>query len=198
MARQPLTPQLQRAWWAHKQGSSNPSLNPRRPRLARAGWARSVAGVGPYLTLHARAGLSRESVDAAVAALEIHELPSTRACTYVLPAADYALALTLAAASGDSEMKVALKLGVTEKEVDALSDAVLRALKFGPAEPDGSAPPSAPKPAAWARKDRKRASLRPSLWPSAACSFPVTSAACPPTAAWTSSAIATPSGSPTL
>jgi hypothetical protein len=33
-------------------------------------------------------------------------------------------------------MKVALKMGVTEKEIDALCSAVLKALKSGPAEPD--------------------------------------------------------------
>ena len=104
--------------------------------LARAGWARSVGGVGPYLTLHARTGHSRETADAAVAAMEIQELPAVRGCMYVVPASDYALALTLAAASGSSEMKLALKLGVTEKEVDALCDAVLAALKSGPAAPE--------------------------------------------------------------
>ncbi len=137
MARQPLTPQLQRAWWAHKQGLLEPlvSASP-ADVLARAGWARSVAGAGPYLTLHARAGLSREAVDSAVAAVEIHELPATRACTYVLPASDYPLALTLAAATGDGDMQTALKLGVTDKEVDALCHAVLQTLKSGPADPD--------------------------------------------------------------
>ncbi|MGC9998566.1 MAG: crosslink repair DNA glycosylase YcaQ family protein [Bryobacteraceae bacterium] len=137
MPRQSVTPELLRAWWAHKQGLLEPlaSATPAAV-LARAGWARSVAGAGPYLTLHARAGLSREAVDAAVAAVEIHELPAARSCTYVLPASDYALALTLAAAAGDGEMKLALKLGVTPKEVDALCDAVLLALKNGPAEPD--------------------------------------------------------------
>ncbi len=66
-------------------------------------------------------------------------MPSARACTYVLPASDYALALTVAAAAattGSSDMKAALKLGVTEKEIDALCSAVLQALKTGPAEPD--------------------------------------------------------------
>jgi hypothetical protein len=137
MPRQSITPELLRTWWAHKQGLLEPlaSATPAAV-LARAGWARSVAGAGPYLTLHARAGLSREAVDAAVAAVEIHELPAARSCTYVLPASDYALALTLAAAAGDGEMKLALKLGVTPKEVDALCDAVLLALKNGPAEPD--------------------------------------------------------------
>jgi len=133
MARESTSPQILRAWWAHKQGLLEPLANaPPAAVLARVGWARSVGGVGPYLTLHARAGLSRQAVDAAVAAVEIHELPSARSCT----ASDYPLALTLAAAGGDSEMKAALKLGVTEKEVDTLCDAVLRALKSGPAGPD--------------------------------------------------------------
>ncbi len=136
MARQPLTPQLLRAWWAHKQGLLEPLPNASPAAvLARAGWARSVAGACPYLTLHARAGLSRESADAAVAAVEIHELPAARACTYVLPASDYPLALTLASAAGDGDMKTALKLGVTAKQVDALCHAVLQALKSGPADP---------------------------------------------------------------
>ncbi len=127
-----------RAWWAHKQGLLEP-LGASAPaaELARAGWARSVGGVGPYLTLFARGGHSREAVDAALASREIHELPSARACTYVVPASDYALALTVAAAADKgAEMKVARKLGVTEKEADALCAAVLQALKNGPADPD--------------------------------------------------------------
>ena len=131
-------PERLRAWWAHKQGLLEPlAASTPAAELARAGWARSVGGVGPYLTLFARGNHSRESVDAALAACQIHELPSARACTYVLPAADYALALTVAAAADKgAEMKVAVKLGVTEKEIDALCVAVLGALKNGPADPD--------------------------------------------------------------
>ena len=137
MAKTPLTPERIRAWWAHKQGLLEPlAASTPATELARAGWARSIGGVGPYLTLFARGGHSRERVDAAIAACQIHELPSARACTYVLPSSDYALALTVAAAAGSGEMKVALKLGVTEKEVDALCEAVVRALKSGPADPD--------------------------------------------------------------
>ena len=71
-----------RAWYSHKQGLDG-SLKGVKPAevLARTGWARSVGSVGPYLTLFARAGTSREAVDAAVQKLEIHELPSARACT---------------------------------------------------------------------------------------------------------------------
>ncbi len=140
MGKSALPVERLRAWWAHKQGLLEPLTDSTPAReLARAGWARSVAGVGPYLTLFARGGHSRETVDAAVASREIHELPAARACTYVLPASDYALALTIAAAaaaSGSSDMKAALKLGVTEKEVETLCFAVLQALKNGPADPD--------------------------------------------------------------
>jgi hypothetical protein len=87
---------LLRAWWAHRQGLDGSSSGQSAATiLATTGWARSVAGIGPYLTLFSRGGLRREAVDAAVAATDIHELPTARGCTYVLPAADYALGLKL-------------------------------------------------------------------------------------------------------
>src|SRR5258708_11970861 len=81
-----------RAWWSHRQGLDG-SLRGKTARevLDRSGWARSVGGVGPYLTLYARAGVSRGAADAAVARLEIHALPSARACTYIVPSGDFAL-----------------------------------------------------------------------------------------------------------
>jgi hypothetical protein len=127
-----------RAWWWQRQGLDG-SLHGASPAavLERSGWARSVGGVGPYLTLFARAGTSRAAADAAVAALEIHELPSARGCTYVVPASDFALALTVGRAFGGAEMKTAAKLGVAEAEVEALCQAVLGALSDGPLAPDG-------------------------------------------------------------
>ena len=127
-----------RAWWSHRQGLDG-SLEGKSPAevLARSGWARSVGGVNPYLTLHARAGTTREAADAAVAKLEIHELPAARGCTYVLPAEDFALGLKVGQAFGGGEMKVAAKLGVTEKEIGKLCDAVLKALAQEPLDPEG-------------------------------------------------------------
>ncbi len=104
--------------------------------LQQTGWARSVGGVGPYLTLFARAGTRRAAADAAVAALEIHELPAARGCTYVVPAADFALALQAGSNCADGEMKVACKLGVTGKEIGKLCDAVRVALEQGPMDPE--------------------------------------------------------------
>jgi len=126
-----------RAWHAYRQGLDGSLAGKSAAEvLGRTGWARSVGGVGPYLTLFSRAGISRASVDDSVAKLEIHELPSARTCTYVLPASDFALGLKIGLALGEGEMKVAAKLGVTAKEIDKLCEAVLRALEKGPLDTD--------------------------------------------------------------
>src|SRR5262245_60020010 len=110
-----------RAWWSHRQGLDG-SLEGKTPAevLEKSGWARSVGGVSPYLTLFSRAHISREATDKAIAQVQIHELPSARGCTYVLPASDFALGLKVGESFGSAEMKTASKLGVTEKEVDKL------------------------------------------------------------------------------
>jgi hypothetical protein len=120
-----------RAWWSHKQGLDGSLAGaPPSEVLARSGWSRSVGGSGPYLTLFARAGTSREEADAAVAALDIHELPSARGCTYVLPADDFAVALTVSQGfADDAQIATARKyLGVTDDEVDSLGEAVVATL----------------------------------------------------------------------
>ena len=125
------------AWWFSRQGLDG-SMRGKTPAqvLDRSGWSRSVGGAGPYLTLFSRGGTSREAADRAVATLEILELPTARGCTYVLPASDFALGLTVGREfSGD--MKTALKLGVTEQEIDTLCDAVVKALEQGALDPDG-------------------------------------------------------------
>ena len=125
------------AWWFHRQGLDG-TITTQSPVeiLERAGWARSVAGSGPYLTFFSRAGISRESVDAAVAELAIHELPSARACTYVVPASDFALALRIAQEFSGSELALARKLGVSDDEIARLCDAVLDVLGKGQLSPD--------------------------------------------------------------
>jgi hypothetical protein len=136
-----IDPSKLRAWYAHRQGLDG-SLEGKSAGqvlsaevLQRAGWARSVGGVSPYLTLFARAGINREQADAAAAKLQIYELPSARGCTYVLPASDFALGL--AAGQGfDSDMKAAIKLGVTAKEIAKLCDRVVAALEKGPLDPE--------------------------------------------------------------
>jgi len=125
-----------RAWWWKRQGFGG-ELAGASPAevLERAGWARSVGGCSPYLTAFGRAGISREAMDEALARLEVHELPSARGCTYVVPARDFALALKVGQAF-DGELATARKLGVTDKELDRLAAKVVAALGKGPLAPD--------------------------------------------------------------
>jgi hypothetical protein len=126
-----------RAWWAHRQGlDGRLAGQPESEVLEETGWARSVGGAGPYLGMFARSGAGREAVDAAVAKTDIHELPSARGCTYVLPRSDFALGLKVGQAFADGDMKTARKLGVTDAEVDKLGSVLLAVLKKGPLDPD--------------------------------------------------------------
>ena len=64
--KRPLDEKL-RAWWSHRQGLDGRLVGARPAEvLEQTGWARSVGGVGPYLTLFARGGASREAADEAV------------------------------------------------------------------------------------------------------------------------------------
>ncbi|MCY1062034.1 crosslink repair DNA glycosylase YcaQ family protein [Nannocystis sp. SCPEA4] len=133
-----MHPSKLRAFWAARQGllECDTHLSPETV-LEKTGWARSVGGVGPYLTLFTRAGLTRPAIDRAVAQLEIHELPSARGCTHVVPRSDFALALRCSQGFGDAaEVQAAKKhLGVTDAELDRLGRAVLDALAGGALDP---------------------------------------------------------------
>lgn len=133
-----MNPSKLRAFWAARQGllAVDPALTPAAV-LEHTGWARSVGGVGPYLTLFSRAGITRAAADRAAARLEIHELPSARGCTYVVPRADFALALRCGQGFGEAaQIQTAKKhLGVTDAELDRLCREVLDALGAGPLDP---------------------------------------------------------------
>jgi hypothetical protein len=137
MAQKPMDAARLRAWYAHRQGLDG-SLNGKSATevLAAAGWARSVGGAAPYLTLFSRAGISREAADAAVAHLDIYELPSARGCTYVVPAGDFALALQVGRDFAGADMKAARKLGVTDKEIDKLSEIIVHLLAKAQLDPE--------------------------------------------------------------
>jgi hypothetical protein len=125
-----------RAWWFHRQGLDGKLARSSAAEiLARTGWARSVGGANPYLTLFARGGIGRQAADGAAERLEIHELPSARNCTYVVPACDFALALKVGQTSA-GEMRTAARLGVAESEIDKLCIAVIDALARGPLGPE--------------------------------------------------------------
>ena len=124
-----LTPEFLRAWSWHRQGLDGTLMGEDAASvLDRVGWARSIGGANTYLTLFARAGIRREVADRLVATQEIHELPTARGCTYVLPAADFAWGLQLGGASAEAAVKVLLRLGVDREEIERLADSVMEVL----------------------------------------------------------------------
>jgi hypothetical protein len=131
-----MDPEKLQAWWFYRQGLDGRLAGKSASEvLQQTGWARSVGGVNPYLSLFARGGISRQTADDAAARLEIHELPAARGCTYVVPAADYGLALK-SGASFASEGRTARKLGVTDAEIEKLCTTVLDVLGQGPLDPE--------------------------------------------------------------
>lgn len=114
--------------------------------LSTNGWARTVGGANPYLTLFARNGASRQSVDADVASLTLHEFASARGCTYLLPAKHFQLGIKCGQGfNAESALRTARnKLGVTDEEVDALKEGILTALAAGPLDPAGLKEPLGP------------------------------------------------------
>jgi hypothetical protein len=127
-----------RGWWSKRQGlDGSMAGKSAHDVLVRAGWMRTVGGAGPYLGLFARAGLSREAVDAAIARGEVSELPSARGCTYLVPRDDFAVALAASAGHGDEAAIATAKkhLGVEDAEIDRLCTAILDALAKGPLDP---------------------------------------------------------------
>jgi hypothetical protein len=93
--------------------------------------------VGPYLTFFSRAGIGRAAADQAAIDLILHELPAARGCTYIVPASDFAVALRVGQPFGTADLRTAASLGVPEKEIDKLCQAVVKALAKGPLDPDG-------------------------------------------------------------
>lgn len=132
MANSEISAAKLRAWWAHRQWLDGTHQGAAAAEtLAATGWARSVGGAAPYLGLFARAGLDREAVDGAVARVEVHELPSARGCTYVLPATDFALGLAIGAGAPAGELAAAEKhLGVTPDEIERLCSMVGQVLSY--------------------------------------------------------------------
>jgi hypothetical protein len=123
------------AWRAHRQGlDGRIKGQPPDHVIEKTGWLRTMGDANPCLALFARARISREQTDRAVAALEICELPSARGCTYVVPASDFGLALSVAHDFSGVEMKTAEKLGVTDAEIDALCEEIIQLLEEGPLE----------------------------------------------------------------
>jgi hypothetical protein len=133
-----LTPTLLRAWAWHRQGLDGSLKGADSAEVfTRAGWARSVGGANPYLTLFARAGISRAQADDDVLSLRIHELPAARGCTYVLGHNDFAWALQIGRDAAVAPFRVLARMGVERGEITLLEEQVLHILAEagGPLDP---------------------------------------------------------------
>ena len=122
-----------RRHWARRQGLGATGLSAAAV-VETTGWVRSLGGADPYLGLLARsAALTREAVDAAIAAGEIAVSPAARGCMYLVSRGDRALALAVAERQSRLRSERELqKLGVPAEELDALGDAILAALTRAP------------------------------------------------------------------
>ena len=107
-----------------------------------------------------------------------------------MPASDFALGLTVGR-EFNSDMKQAVKLGVTGQEIDALCDAVLKALEKGPLDPDGirAATGKASRSLGEEGKKKGLSTTLPSRW--AGCRPRAGSAASQRMVGWISSATST-------
>jgi hypothetical protein len=133
-----LTPALLRAWAWHRQGLDGSLKGADSAEVfSTAGWARSVGGANPYLTLFARAGISRAQADDDVLSLKIHELPAARGCTYVLGHNDFAWALQVGREAAVAPFRVLARMGVERGEITLLEEQILHTLAEagGPLDP---------------------------------------------------------------
>ena len=133
-----LTPALLRAWAWHRQGLDGSLKGADSAEVfSTAGWARSVGGANPYLTLFARAGISRAQADDDVLSLKIHELPAARGCTYVLGHNDFAWALQVGRDAAVAPFRVLARMGVERGEITLLEEQILHTLAEagGPLDP---------------------------------------------------------------
>lgn len=107
-----------------------------RPRTIPGGWMRSLGGVDPYLALHARCGVGREEVDAALARGEVSVVPGVRGCIWLVPREDHSLCLRVSAAQARKRtLRELEQLGVPEAQLQALGEQVLQALEGGALSP---------------------------------------------------------------
>ena len=129
-----VTLEQARAFWCAKQGLSPRLVAPVATVLERTGWVRTLGGVDVYLAARARCpDLRRADLDSAVTRGELHVLPAARGCIYLVPERDRALALSFAASLSRPRAERDFgKLGLGERELDALTELVLAALATSP------------------------------------------------------------------
>lgn len=127
-----------RAHWQRRQGLDGPRPGSLHDVVAATGWLRTLGGVDVYLALRARVpSLRRADLEAAVADGSLQVLPAVRNCIYLVPRQHAALVLRLTEEPhGRSAARELSKAGVSGKELSAVMDAALAALRRGPLTTD--------------------------------------------------------------
>jgi hypothetical protein len=122
-----------RGEWLARQGL--PSAKRTVAACLARGWLYTGGGQLPYVALFARGGMRRAAVDKALAHGEAVEVLTVRSCAMLVGADDVPLALAAGrAAFAAGPRAQAAKLGVTDRELARLGDAIRRALDDGPAD----------------------------------------------------------------
>jgi hypothetical protein len=122
-----------RAEWLARQGL--PGAKRTVAACLARGWLPTGGGQLPYVALHARGRLGKAAVDAAVARGDAVEILTVRSCAMLVGADDVPLALAAGRAAFRAGPRAqTAKLGVTDRELARLDDAIRRALDDGPAD----------------------------------------------------------------
>jgi hypothetical protein len=123
-----------RAHWHHRQGLDAPIKGKVDEVVAATGWPRTLGGSDVYLAVRARVpGMSRKTLDEAVEAAQLQVIPAVRGCIYLVPRADVPLVLRIAEEQYKKRTERELqKVGVDEKELHAIGDEVVKALRKAP------------------------------------------------------------------
>ena len=129
----PITPAQVRKFWTVRHGLGRPVAKRPDAVVAKSGWLRTLGGIDAYLGLRARCpGVTRKTIDGAIAKGRLRVVPAVRGCIYLVPEAQVpplmALAGSLARPRTERDLD---KAGATWKEVHATADAIAEVLADG-------------------------------------------------------------------
>jgi hypothetical protein len=130
-----------RAHWHQRQGLAAAPAKAAKVEevVAATGWPRTLGGADVYLAVRARLpGMSRKTLDDAVAGSRLQVIPAVRSSVYLVPRPEVPLVLRVAEEQYRRRTERELqKAGVDEKEITTLGTEVVKVLRNGPLSQDG-------------------------------------------------------------
>ncbi|MDY7231570.1 DNA glycosylase AlkZ-like family protein [Hyalangium rubrum] len=133
-----LTLDRARGHWHRRQGLAEPGKGSLEEIVASTSWPRTLGGVDVYLAVRARLpSLRRQDLDEAVAQSRLQVIPAVRGCIYLVPRAQVPLVLRFAEDQSRKRIEKEMeKVGVPQKELADVGEAVIKALRKGPLTTD--------------------------------------------------------------